>query len=434
MSDQQHLDAAHARIAPHLGALVGRHLPDADADHMAHLLLHGAPDDPQRQAAIEALDQAITTAGKGNMQGISPSERQALGGSESVPDYLLGPGDQKTYAALRDSNLLNAALGRQPVPAATHLARGMNYALDDDGNAKPSQNAGVWGVETSDTWRRGDTLNRATEQHLQALADPTRHSSITGSAFPQHSIGGGGWKAGSSNLSTSMGDSWLGQALGLFSGWSDGSRRAARRTDGNWATNLPGEIGKGLDHEWAKQNVGRASPQVADGLSPEERGNYIDTLQNSIEPSKAPTIEQYGAAHGKTYSPAYSWLADSLHEIVDPTVPVTAGFSGAGALLKSAGKGVLKSLITAPAKAIAGEVGGELVSPVNWATLAPTFPMSAGTKMFTAPSLESLPDGMGEKGYADTYQKNQETSDRMIRDIRTMRGMLSPTSPSNQPR
>jgi hypothetical protein len=434
-SDQDYLVAAKSRMVPHLAAVIGRRLPpreDLDPEAIAKELIHGSEDNEYRKAIIGWLDKEIPAAAqREHSRGISLSERKALGGSETLPDYLMGHGDQKAYDALNDSNLLNAALGRQPVPSVTHLARGMNHAVDADGNAAPVQHApgGGW-FGASEEWTRGDAMNRSLDQHLQARLDPTRHSNVAGSAFPQHSLAGPGGTVG--NLATSMGDTYLGQALGTFTGWSDGSRRAARRTDGNWATNLPGEIGKGLDHEWAKQNVGRASPQVPDGLSPDERRDYIDLTKDSVERSKPPTITEYGAAHGKTYSPLFSWAADSMHELVDPTVAVTVPMGGVGALAKTAmtgaakgvGRGVLRNLITAPVKSMAGEVAGEVASPINWATLAPSFPISAGSGMFTAPSLGSLPDGMGENTYPAVYKAHQNTSDKVLGDIREMRGML----------
>ena len=410
------------RAYDHLKGVAETYLADSGLSPatVAQTLQTYDPDHPAHQAIVAALDEAMVAAAQGHQRGISPSERDAMGGNSVMPDYLLGEGDQKVYEVLRASNLVNAALGRNPVADPRDLVAGKAF---NDAEVKEP----LFGAAGA------NPMNTAVQNYETAAADPTKHSSIMGSPYPQHQLTTAAATKGSLARS---GDTIAGQTLSEFSAWADASRRASRRADGGpegttiaalqrWLKNFPTELGKSHDYEWAKAATNRASPLVPDSYSdgtkmgPEDREAYIDMVKDAVLTSRAPTIQEHGASQGKAYSPATAWAMDMGHEFVDPFTAATIGVAGPLGAAKHIAKGgsILGGLTLGAGKGAAVGAAAEAAEPLNYAVAGATFPYAEGFGAFKAPSQPAA--------NKEEYLQKQAGSDRAIADtIRQSRSML----------
>jgi len=409
----------------HYKALAQKYLPDLSPSAVAAALQNHDPDHPIHATILAELDDAMLAAAQGHTRGISPSERQELGGNSVMPDYLLGPGDQRVYEVLRDSNLINAAVGRAPVRDPRDLVAGKIFAADDDGNPLPPE-----GIHAD--------LARAVLNYEQAAATPEKHSGFTSSPYPQHDMFNG-----TDGAFSRSGDGIIGQAVGTFEAFEQGSRAAARRTGGpegnalaaasRWATNLAPEIGKQMQHSWASGNVNRASPMVPDAYAdgtpyePEDRQAFIDTLGEAAHRTEAPTIQEHAASQGTTYSPAVAWAFDMPHMFVDPVTPALLATGGALGAARHLGKGgrLLGALTAGAATGTGAAVAEEAAEPINYAVAAATFPFAEGAAAFKKPALSEMGGGLGEPGYREKYAARQADADEAARNIRGLRGALN---------
>jgi hypothetical protein len=402
---------------------VQRYAPDLDPDTAAGILL--SPDHPDHGALIDRLDDAIPQSAGGHTPGLAESERNGW--------YSLGPGDQKVYAALRDSNLLNAALGRQPVPSSRHLVGGINYGVGGDYSpAKLENPVSAWGagpVDIANTQR----LNDAVGYHEAAEADPSHHSSVLSTYYPgQHSF----W-----NVETN-GDTAFGQVMSEMGAWPTGSMRASRRDEPQllkndqpdlpftpntavraagdlvnhgykWGKNIIGGLIDSHTHEGARTAVDRASVPVPEGLSPVRRAGYINSLRGLIEPSGAPELADYGHSKGVTYSDMETWLNDTAHEFVDPTSAASLGY------------GLFKGATGAGLKAVSGVVGreglDEVTSPLNAITLMSLPEKTAAS--FKRPDADTIPEDAKE-----TYAQQQVERDQALKDAAKLRDQRKESS------
>ena len=418
MSEPEHLIAARQRISPHLARLVQRYAPDLDPDTAAGILLDA--DHPERGALIDLLDDAIPQSASGHTPGLAESERNGW--------YSLGPGDQKVYAALRDSNLLNAVLNREPVPSSRQFVGGANYGVDGDGNpAQLPLPQSAWGKDTvlspaTQTQRLLDGL----WYHESAEADPGHHSNALSTYYPgQHSF----W-----NVETN-GDTAFGQVVSEMGAWPTGSMRASRRDEPQllkndqpdlpftpntavraagdlvnhgykWGKNIIGGLIDSHTHEGARTAVDRASVPVPEGLSPVRRAAYINSLRGLIEPSGAPELADYGHSKGVTYSDMETWLNDTAHEFVDPTSAASLGY------------GLLKGVTGAGLKAVGGVVGregwDEVTSPMNAISLMALPEKTAAS--FQRPDASTIPEDAKE-----TYTQQQVERDQALKDAAKLR-------------
>jgi len=405
------------KLGEHLRSVAERYLPDSGISPgvIADVLMRYDPEHPLHASIVGELDEAMGAAAQGHARGISPSERKALGGSERVPDYLLGPGDQIAYGVLRDTNLVNAALGRRPVTDPVSLIEGGKTYEEGEAKQPLFGSAGA------------HPLNAAIQDYERGIASPERHSSLTGSHFPQHRLLS---QDATPNSLDRAGDTIAGQTLSTFSQWSDASRAAGRRDDDNygttlaaadrWRRNIASELSKQSDYEWAKTATGRASPLVPDGLSPAKRDGYIAGVSSLKEKAgPGPTITEHAASQGKTYSPLAAWGMDFAHEFVDPVTPATiavAGPVGFARAFAKPGATITGALLKGSTSAMGAEAMSEAAEPMNYAAAAFTFPWSAGTKMLTPPSIDSLPGGMvGREGYQKREASRDETLSRIQR-------------------
>jgi hypothetical protein len=430
------------QLRPYLLEVVGRHLPSADADATADALLNYDPDNPEHVAIVNQLDEAIPAAAANHAPGISPSERAALEDETGSSLYALGPGDRQVYAALRDSNLLNAVVGRKPADP-TLFRNGLNYAVDGEYNPVSESyaegpNQGVMHrfapgspqAKQAREHNRRWLLDNAVKYYERGGEDPTAHSSISGAHYPQHAL--------HVENASRLGDTALGSAFSYFGTlWGDASRRAQRtdepdlladnqHSDAGEFSMIPGAAsvanaiykgGKNLlsslsdssEHEWAKLDHNRASPPVPDGMTAEQRQAFIQQRADAIDKSKPPTIQQYGASKGIAYSPAGAWMQDITHDFLDPFTMLSGT-----AIVKGSG-GVLKNLGSAAVK----EAGDELSSPMNYAA-ALTAPFNEGAAAFAVPEKGTIPATAKE----DYSRQQREIADN-IKSLRSMREQSS---------
>jgi hypothetical protein len=418
MSEPDYLISARQRISPHLARMVQRYAPNIDPDTAAGILFD--PEHPDRDSLIDLLDDAIPKSASGHTPGIAESERNGW--------YSLGPGDQKVYAALRDSNLLNAVLNRQPVQSSRHLIGGGNYGVDR--YWQPAQlplPQSAWGKDTAlSPVTQAQRLNDAVGYYEAAEADPSHHSNALTTYYPgQHSF----W-----NVETN-GDTAFGQVMSEMGAWPTGSMRASRRDEPQllkndqpdlpfmpntavraagdlvnhgykWGKNIIGGLIDSHTHEGARTAVDRASVPVPEGLSPVRRAGYINSLRGLIEPSGAPELADYGHSKGVTYSDMETWLNDTAHEFVDPTSAASLGF------------GLFKGATGAGLKAVGGVVGregwDEVTSPMNAISLMSLPEKTAAS--FKRPDADTIPEDAKE-----TYAQQQVERDQALKDAAKLR-------------
>jgi hypothetical protein len=405
MTESAQMLVARQRIIPHLTKLVQRHAPDLDPDSAAGILL--SADHPFRDTLIELLDDAIPKAASGHTPGVDASERNGW--------YSLGPGDQKVYAALRDSNLLNAAIGRQAVPSARHLVGGINYGVGADYAPAMIEPHGVdWIADQN----RANRLIEAARYHQNGEADPAHHSTVVGTHYPaQHSF----WNV------ENNGDTAVGQALSEMNAWPTASMRASRRDEPpllkndqpdlpfapnaavraagdlvnhgyKWGKNIVGGLIDSHIHEGVKTDAGRASVPVPEGLSPEKRTEYVNALQGLVEPTGAPSLQDYGHSKGVTYSEMEKFGNDFAHEFADP---FTAA-SGAYGVVRGLGSGLLRAATSAAKR----ELIEEGSSPLNGLAVVATKPEMTWEN-FQRPDASTIPADAKEKYAAQQVERDQ---------------------------
>ena len=373
-------EEGNALARKHLAGVVARHT-DYDPDRGASILLD-RPDHPDRPMLLAALDDSIVQSAQGLPRGITADERKELGGNWAMPDYLLGPGDQHAYSALRDSNLVNAAAQRRPVSNVDALIGGSNYHAAN-GEPVPQHH-----------W-----MSEAGHDFENASQMPTRHSSFFGSPYRQHRTLGDGPTL--MNTWNNNRDGIIGQAFGAFDKWSRAAKTAGRTPgtwggethgiDGTvgavakWGANFLPHLERSEQAEWGGNAVNRASPLVPNGLDdPQLRQDSIDNLKHfTAQASETPDVFTYGKSVGRGYSPALGWAFDMGTEIADPLTAASLGASFAPKVMFNVasggiGRGVLRSLADDAPRFLAKEAGQEAASPITWGVGALTFPKMAG--------------------------------------------------------
>ena len=420
----------------HLADIASRHLPGLDPNGVASLLLD-EPDHPAYDTVFDALSSAIAQSAQGHPRGITAEEREQLGGNRLLPDYLLGPGDQKVYGALRDSNLLNAVVGLRPVASVEDLLAGKTHLEVDGEPAFVEYEPHVVDGEVVPGFSQRWKLATAGHDYDTAAKMPTRHSTFFGgSPYPQHQMIGdpstltNNWKNNA--------DGTVGQALSAFNKWSEAAKRAGRTPgtlgghshgiDGTvgaaakWAVNFPGELAGAAEQEWGHNATSRASPLVPKGVSdPDLRQQSIDNVRYFSAQGSAPSVFEYGKSVGRGYSPALGWAFDMGTETADP---ITAATLGLGMLPRVAANvasrgfvgGVLRSLSDDVPRHLAAEGVQEATSPITLGVGALTAPRLAGA--FTGQSVS--PSEQADA--AASLERQREQTLQSIRLLRDSRG------------
>jgi hypothetical protein len=341
-----------------LHGMVSRNLPSPYDRNKAVSVLRDLNDDPRdgghpsglvsdrdKHRLVTAITDGISRSGTGNPVGIS--EDQAV-------TYGLGEGDVQTHQALRDSNLLNSALGYPNVPNVQALREGtvlgQGKLLDS-----PADNLDI----SANYWHSGE-------------ADPTHWANSAESYYPQNAwIGNQG---SLQNVTENNGGSGWGNALAWIGRWENGGNRAIREPS-EWsgpvvdAAKLASGSWQGAqdekDHQAIKGYINRPSPLLPKGLVPgsPEADSHLTQLAALRDATKKPESQDYAASQGRELSTAGKAFADNKLFWADP---FTAASGGVGMLRGVIGKGGM-----AAAKAAAGVAKAEAVSegmsPFNYA-------------------------------------------------------------------
>ena len=378
------LEDRRKRSLDALSAMTSRTLPTPyDHHRIAEALLDGKPVDPE---TMRAMQSSLTDRAQ-NPRGINEDELQSRrtvnARPRSATDYLvnqpgmeLGAGDQKNYAALRDSNLLNAALDKSPVESLDAMRDG----APDGGDAYHWWNPADWlaSPEQAAERKRRETIDTATSMWEQGEKDPTRWGDIVQSAYPQHSwIGWGGSldRPVGANGGTIAGDllAWTGR-------WEEGGNRAMFTPDppidplanrgwdeearglGKWLTGAWQGADGEQKHRTVRGLVGRGSPLLPGSMTPgtTEADAHIAALKGLTDATEKPSVDEHAASRGETLDHATKAFRENRFVWADPFTAASLAASGGSALL---GKGALKALLSAGVREGVQEAG----QPLNWA-------------------------------------------------------------------
>lgn len=354
-----------------------RNLPEGEDAARAVAILKGLLDDPREGAypagltsdeeaarIVMALKNGIERNGQGHSVGIEEG-----GGA-----YELGPGDVRTHQALRDSNVLNAALGTTPVA---------NVQAIRDGN--------VLGDKEAVGWLGGsarDRLATAANTWTQGESDP-KHWANTGTAYyPQNSWFGQG--GGPTNITENNGGSAWANGLAWMGRWQDGGDRAIRDPSERWiipmpehartehvfqplvdgavnAAKLVGGWWSGADdeqrHQELKGLVNRPSPLLPKGMAPgsPQANWHLQEVAGMRDATVKPKSQDYAASQGRELTRAGKAVADNKLFWADP---VTAASGGLGMTRAAVGK-TLGAAVQAAGNVAKAEGFSEVASPFN---------------------------------------------------------------------
>lgn len=351
-----------------------RNLPEGDDAARAVEILKGLLDDPREGAypsgltsdaeaarIVMALKNGIERNGQGHPVGIEEG-----GGA-----YELGTGDVRTHQALRDSNVLNAALGTTPVA---------NVQAIRDGN--------VLGDRAAVGWFGGsarDRLGSAANTWVQGESDPKHWANAGTAYYPQNSWFGQG--GGPSNVTENNGGSAWANTLAWTNRWQNGGDRAIREPSERWMLPVPrdartehvfqplvdgavntaklvGGWWKGADdeqrHQELKGVINRPSPLLPKGVTPgsPQADWHLAEVSGMRDATVLPKSQDYAASQGRELTRAGKAFADNKLVWADPATAVSGG---AGIW-----RGVLGKGAGALASAAAAEAFGEAGSPLNY--------------------------------------------------------------------
>lgn len=377
-----------AKLEAALASAASRNLPvPYDGQSVAAMLLDDSTNGDA--LAVSAMESGIYRNAQ-NPRGISERELESRKAFPSVrpgsvgdywlnqPGYELGKGDEENYRALRDSNLLNAVVGRAPVPSFDDLAKGATYGDGDP--LKPSWNPVnlLFDEETNRRTAHDNYKEVALSQWQQGENDPSRWANLLEANYPQHSAWGAGVPA-IQNVQKNNGGSMWHDSLAWMGRWDEGGNRAMTlpskkydpMTERGWDDEAAGFarwVGgawQGAEeekrHRQAAGLVNRASPLLPGDTEPgsADGNRTIAILQRLRDATERPSIEAHAAARGEPKLDTATRLWRNNRFIAfDPMTAASAAFSGGAALL---GKGALK----AAGAALGREALSEGLSPFN---------------------------------------------------------------------
>jgi hypothetical protein len=413
--------AARNLPVPYHGPSVTRALLDAA----------GKPLDENTSAAVRAMQQGIwqnAQAPRGINEQELASRRTINARPNSVADrlinqpaYELGEGDQQNYRALRDSNILNAALGQQPVPDVDHLRLGSTHG---QGGPNPSWRLSRF-LFDDETNRRADLQSyrdEAAAQWHQGERDPARWGNLAQNNYPQHSVWGFGGPL-VKNVQENNGGSIAGDVMSWLGRWDEGGNRAMTTPDkpydpmenrgweepirktGKWLTGAWQGAQEEMLHRDARSLVQRASPILPGDMNPgsTEAEAHLEGLKGLIADTERPSVEAHAAARGEPkLDTAQRVYRNNRFVWADPFTAASIAFSGgAGAL----GKGALKAGLAAAGR----EVVNEGLQPLNYAGVLSSL---------VSPYPENLPNAQEFKEQRDRATQAFETIPKVMKQYR----------------
>jgi hypothetical protein len=359
----------------------------ADHDKVAESLVRRADGAVVDPTTITAMQAGIIRNAQ-HARGINEDTLAARRMASPVGDYLtnmpgmeLGYGDRQNYRALRDSNLLNAALDLPPVKNIDTLREGYPH-----GEAEHSPSAPAWfspmailaGHDVAEQKKKYDNLDGAVQSWERGEADPQRWGNIAGSNYPQHAVGGVGGSL--ENITKNNGGTLWGDLLAWTNRWDEGGNRAMLTPDPpvdvvsanrGWDEEAKG-IGKWVKGAWQGADeekkhrtvrglVGRGSPLLPGNMTPgaPEADAHITALKGLADATERPSVEEHAAARGEKIGRFTKAFRDNRFVWADPTTLASVAVSGAGALM---GKGALKALLAVGVN----EARQEASQPLNW--------------------------------------------------------------------
>jgi hypothetical protein len=346
--------------------MVSRNLPSPYDRNKAVSVLRDLNDDPRdgghpsglvsdrdKHRLVTAITDGISRSGTGNPVGIS--EDQAV-------TYGLGEGDVQTHQALRDSNLLNSALGYPNVPNVQAMREGtvlgQGKLLDS-----PADNLDI----SANYWHSGE-------------ADPTHWANSVESYYPQNAWIGNQGSVG--NVVENNGGSGWANTLAYMGRWEDGGQRAVRDPSERWVIPMPedartehvfqplvdgavnaaklvGGWWKGAEdektHRELKGYVNRPSPLLPAGMAPgsPQADYHLKEMTGLRDATVLPKSQDYAASQGRELSHFGKAVADNKLVWADPVTAASGGWGMARAALgKTAGAAVKAAATAAKAEAI----------------------------------------------------------------------------------
>lgn len=414
-----------------LAAAARRNLPPGyDAESFAESLVR-APDGAIVDKDVLLAMQRGIYANAQNARGINEADLDSRRAKNPIPffsvapgsvaDILvnnpgmeLGPGDQKNYQALRDSNLLNAALGLGQVATIDDLRAGHTH----NGSADPTKpnplSPMTWlaGTEVTRQKKRYDHLDDTVRDWSRAEQDPSQWGNAIGSNYAQHAWVGRGVPM-FHNVKENNGGTFWGDGLAWMDRWNEGGNRAMTMPDktpkspvmdGLIDDDLKG-VAKWLGGAWqgaeeerlhqqAKWAVGRGSPLLPGDMQPgsPNANGKIGFLKSLVEDTRRPSNDEHASSRGETLTPIGRAWRDNRFAPFDPLTAASVAFSGGAALAGLGAKAFLPAVMR--------EVVSEGTQPLNWAGVL----SSLGTPEFQPVTAEQ-------------YQERRDQAERAFQKI-----------------
>lgn len=337
-----------------LEEMAARNLPIPYDPKKAVGLLRDLSDDERVDGhAAGMLDSGNRTLIGLIADGIAKNAVNPVGIEEGSGAYDLGPGDVKTHQALRDSNVLNAALGYANVPNVQALRDGTVHGKGAM-IGTPVENLDI----AASHWHKGE-------------ADPTHWANAAEAYYPQNSWAG--QQGGISNVTENNGGSAWGNSLAWLGRWQNGGDRAIREPSewsgpvvdtaklvGGWAQGAEDE----KQHQTIKGYINRPSPLLPKGVAPgsPEADSHLKELAALRDATVQPKSEDYAASQGRELSRLGKAFADNKLFWADPLTAAT-GIGGVVRGVVGKGAGAAAKAASAAARAEAISEGG---SPMNY--------------------------------------------------------------------
>jgi hypothetical protein len=360
-----------AQVNQALEEMAARNLPIPYDPKKAVGILRDLSDDPREEGhavGLQDYDKRILVGLIADS--IAKNAVNPVGVEEGSGAYALGPGDVKTHQALRDSNVLNAALGYPHVPNVQALREG-NVHGKGTITGTPADNLDIAAAH----WHKGE-------------ADPSHWANAAEAYYPQNSWAG--QNGNIANVTENNGGSAWGNGLAWVGRWQNGGDRAIRDPSERWVIPMPenartehvfqplvdgavntaklaGGWWKGADdeqrHQALKGVVNRPSPLLPKGMTPgsPQADWHLSEVAGMRDATVMPKSQDYAASQGRELTRTGKAVADNKLFAADPFTALTGGWGLARA---AAGK-TLGAAAQAAGAVAQAEIMSEGISPFN---------------------------------------------------------------------